>query len=437
MINRPDLSSPPSSSAVRSQNSSLVEDDRSQGGERFSALLSGESEDLPTEFNSAFAPEAAAYQPSKESILVSRPVEDQSFMVMTDETPKAETVPEGSIVILDPFAPVVAADPKHHTSIADGSVPPPSILVTDPSPSSISQPLTPGENSSAAMTLEPPLDEVRATPQSGVLTNPALIPTEDIETEAKKDATSVQSVGPSVAAGVNSSGEAISGGYVEPIDQRPSVADVNPAKKPGLGSSDQVTGPTAPDFILTPEAGKGDQNASPSGLSVSQAPSSSTSPSSVTPPAANSATTLPTPVVHIASPARLPEIIADHLGADDDRQDRILVQLDPPELGRVSVEFKFDAQGLQTVTVSGETSEAMRRLRSMHADLVQALQQQGLPSENLTFSQQQSREREPQYSVHPDLQTTSMQAPLATYERRALQSARPLPHSVARLDIKV
>jgi len=89
------------------------------------------------------------------------------------------------------------------------------------------------------------------------------------------------------------------------------------------------------------------------------------------------------------SPAHVVDIVSQSI--EDGQSDRVVVQLDPPELGRVSIDFKFDAQGLQHVTITGETPEAIRQLRMMHSDLVQALERQGLGSQNMTFQQQQQQ----------------------------------------------
>ena len=89
-----------------------------------------------------------------------------------------------------------------------------------------------------------------------------------------------------------------------------------------------------------------------------------------------------------AAPAEIVDIIAQSLSATDERKDRIIVQLDPPELGRVSIDFKFDAQGLQHITITGETPEALRRLRMMHFDLIQTLERDGLTGHGMTFRQQ-------------------------------------------------
>ena len=99
----------------------------------------------------------------------------------------------------------------------------------------------------------------------------------------------------------------------------------------------------------------------------------------------------PTGAVIVAAPAQIVEIISDT--ADNAQSDRVVVQLDPPELGRVSIDFKFDAQGLQHVTITSETPEAMRQLRQMHSELVHSLERHGISSENMSFEHQQHSDR--------------------------------------------
>jgi hypothetical protein len=134
----------------------------------------------------------------------------------------------------------------------------------------------------------------------------------------------------------------------------------------------------------------------------------------------------PTNALVTASPADTVKIITDTIAAPDDAPDRITVQLDPPELGRVSIDFKFDSHGLQHVTVTGENPEALRQLRMMHFELTQALERSGLSSQNMTFQQQQSGQQQPQSSPARSLFATqdsdTSNSPLIT---PAVQSARP------------
>jgi flagellar hook-length control protein FliK len=134
----------------------------------------------------------------------------------------------------------------------------------------------------------------------------------------------------------------------------------------------------------------------------------------------------PTNALVTASPADTVKIITDTIAAPDDAPDRITVQLDPPELGRVSIDFKFDSHGLQHVTVTGENPEALRQLRLMHFELTQALERSGLSSQNMTFQQQQSGQQQAQSSPARSLFSTqdsdTSNSPLIT---PAVQPARP------------
>ncbi|PKP83100.1 MAG: hypothetical protein CVT79_03375 [Alphaproteobacteria bacterium HGW-Alphaproteobacteria-18] len=111
-------------------------------------------------------------------------------------------------------------------------------------------------------------------------------------------------------------------------------------------------------------------------------------------PTGNPATAQLTPAhaMLTATATQLPEIVAR--ATSDGQDDRIMVQLDPPELGRVSIDFKFDAQGLQHVTITAESPEAMRQLRLMHFELVQALERNGLTGQNMSFQHQAPQQNE-------------------------------------------
>lgn len=120
---------------------------------------------------------------------------------------------------------------------------------------------------------------------------------------------------------------------------------------------------------------------------IGQAPS----PSPVT-AALPAAQMTPTHAVLTATATQLPDIVAR--ATSDGQDDRVMVQLDPPELGRISIDFKFDAQGLQHVTITTESPEAMRQLRLMHFELVQALERNGLSGQNMSFQHQNPQQNE-------------------------------------------
>lgn len=122
----------------------------------------------------------------------------------------------------------------------------------------------------------------------------------------------------------------------------------------------------------------------PGASASSPANMAATPPTPFTPIAPNG-----TPQLIVASPSEVPQIVAQTL-AQNETTDRISIQLDPPELGRVSIEFQMDDSGVHTVTITGETSEALRKLRLMNFELLQALEQQGLGGRGFSLEYQHS-----------------------------------------------
>ena len=121
-------------------------------------------------------------------------------------------------------------------------------------------------------------------------------------------------------------------------------------------------------------------------VAQSQSTSTQTGPTGLTPTA---------PAVQVASPNEITSIILNNLKSGVEPREQMIIQLDPPELGRVSIDFKFDAQGVQQITVTAENPEALKRLREMHFELTEALKEQGLSDKNMSF-QQESREQQDQ-----------------------------------------
>lgn len=105
-------------------------------------------------------------------------------------------------------------------------------------------------------------------------------------------------------------------------------------------------------------------------------------------PAAVSGLTPTAPSIPLAAPNEISAIILNSLKNGAEPREQLIVQLDPPELGRVAIDFKFDAQGLQQITVTSENPEALRRLRELHFELTEALKEHGLSEQNLSFRQQ-------------------------------------------------
>lgn len=140
----------------------------------------------------------------------------------------------------------------------------------------------------------------------------------------------------------------------------------------------------------------------------------------------------PTAPAHvIAAPTELTSVIVNAVKNGGDVQEKMVVQLDPPELGRVLIDFKFDANGLQQITVTSENPEALKRLRELHFELTEALRDQGLPDSNLSF-QQQAGDQSQQNWQAPEWGRAQSQV-LAAEERAAHNAAMPTqPNSMAR-----
>ncbi|MCR9270629.1 MAG: flagellar hook-length control protein FliK [Hyphomonadaceae bacterium] len=104
-------------------------------------------------------------------------------------------------------------------------------------------------------------------------------------------------------------------------------------------------------------------------------------------PVAPNGLTPTAPMQVIAAPNELSAVIVNALQGGLDPKEQIVVQLDPPELGRVLIDFKFDAQGVQQITITSENPEALKRLRELHFELTQALKDFGLSDQNMSFQQ--------------------------------------------------
>jgi len=218
-------------------------------------------------------------------------------------------------------------------------------------------------------------------------------------------------------------------GHISRSAEHPAPAPIGPATDGAaliVSSAQLETGGTGSDPGMT---------------QVAALPGVSSGPTSAAPTAPAPA---PLPLVHAngivtTTPAGVVDIISN--SADGGQSDRVVVQLDPPELGRVSIDFKFDAQGLQHVTVTGESPEAVRQLRLLHADLVQTLERHGLGSQNMTFQQQQQNTQQQSPRPNPFTQQaafatsptdTALSALMASDNPNAVRSL-----SSGRLDIRL
>lgn len=125
-------------------------------------------------------------------------------------------------------------------------------------------------------------------------------------------------------------------------------------------------------------------------------------PTSVSAPALTSGLAPIAPSIPLAAPNEISSIILNALRNGAEPQDQLIVQLDPPELGRVAIDFKFDAQGVQQITVTSENPEALKRLRELHFELTEALKDHGLSEQNLSFRQHADDRSQPDWQI-PEL----------------------------------
>lgn len=142
------------------------------------------------------------------------------------------------------------------------------------------------------------------------------------------------------------------------------------------------------------------------------------------------------PAVLIAAPNDITSIIVNNIKNLADPQDQVVIQLDPPELGRVSIDFKFDAQGVQQITVTTENPEALKRLRELHFELTSALREHGLSEKNMSFRQHSDDQSQSGWRS-PDQYTERVpSAPLADLiEPDPIAQARAAIASNSRLDL--
>lgn len=144
----------------------------------------------------------------------------------------------------------------------------------------------------------------------------------------------------------------------------------------------------------------GDARAAAATLGAPDALISVAQPASTSAPTTVSSGLIPVaPSIPVAAPSEINSIILNAMKAGAEPREQLIVQLDPPELGRVAIDFKFDAQGLQQITVTSENPEALRRLRALHFELTEALREHGLSEQNLSFRQQADDQSQPAWQV--------------------------------------
>lgn len=103
---------------------------------------------------------------------------------------------------------------------------------------------------------------------------------------------------------------------------------------------------------------------------------------------APSATPTQSQFVHLANNANPVQKVAHALASVTHGQDKLVVRLDPPELGRVSIEFQFDAQRNVTAVISAENADIGSQLREKSEFFMKALKEAGFEDVNLSFDTQ-------------------------------------------------
>ena len=99
----------------------------------------------------------------------------------------------------------------------------------------------------------------------------------------------------------------------------------------------------------------------------------------------------------VSTPEGIGEIIIRRVQANQSGDNRITVQLDPPELGRVAIDFRYDGHGSPQITVTADSPEALRQLRQMHADLLAALERNGVSGGDVAYRDGSQRHEAPHH----------------------------------------
>jgi len=208
------------------------------------------------------------------------------------------------------------------------------------------------------------------------------------------------------------------------------------SKSETSGAATQITAAKAqPDALIETQPRPSDVSAMSSLGATAGATSSPTL--VATPPIQTAVQTPPAMTNYVAVPDDIASIISQELSSDT-QNSRIRIQLDPPELGRVSLEFKFDSQGLQHVVITADSAEAIRRIRAFHPDLVATLEQHGLSGSDMTFQektpqQQNARNWESSNLTTPEEEMERSDAPLLNRE----PATRADTSATTSLDIRV
>ena len=246
-------------------------------------------------------------------------------------------------------------------------------------------------------------------------------------TPASADTASPAPVAPTPA-------EPIASASSEPVAPAPDSAEAVQVRAPASETSEpaphaSLSAPAPADAasVTAPAADTSTRAMDISATSAATtAPAPSAAPASTPPTPTTTPAAPPAPPPPItAAPADIVRIVSERLATEGPAdQNTVEIQLDPPELGRVSIDFRFEGQTLQQVTITAETPEAIRRLREMHFDLVQTLEQEGHTGQDMTFQQ---RDRSEQQATARLFQTGFSEESAATAETAPDPSHSPHP----------
>lgn len=165
------------------------------------------------------------------------------------------------------------------------------------------------------------------------------------------------------------------------FDLRLTSSDLRDAKLASQASSDKI--------LLPAGASALGSIATPSGLDAAtllETPSlslQSGSPSVLSTPSVSAMVSAMAPGTQLG-PQSVP-IVSEAILLAKETSKGVTVQLDPPEMGRVYIDFLFDADRQVSVVIKTETLEAQHLLRERSAEFLGLLSENGLDSANLSF----------------------------------------------------
>ncbi|MEQ3648319.1 flagellar hook-length control protein FliK [Hyphomonas sp.] len=339
----------------------------------------------------------------------------------------------------------------------------PAPVVTAPTPEENSEDDLSDSDAETIITLAPDTQEVTENADSGLGAETAALSAGQagsaapVETMAPKAQRAVEPVGELDAVKLSLDSDLVSDGALESDSHQQAAQDAAkvgmptnaiqtqdsaspdvPAAEPAISESASMpsTAPAQPFTLGATTDTSGIASDSPPSMTSGVSAAAVTTSVSSTPVTQPVAAPAQAPTHYVAVPADIASIISQELSSDS-QTNHVRVQLDPPELGRVSLEFKFDSHGLQHVVVTADSADAIRRIRAFHPDLVSVLDEHGLSSQDMTFREQASGQNPAQDWAGADIAPADDEADMMA-ETSAPLPRTPQPRSAsAGLDIRV